>query len=340
MSLHPVWPLWAILFVGLPLVAACVVMLVTRRDRRVSWLRRLGIALAIVAIAIGPSTTAMTASTIQSNAEIFFVVDRTGSMAAEDYGPDGAPRLDGVRHDIDEIVAAFPGARYSIIGWDSQATRQLPLTTDARAVRSWTDTLRQEITSFSTGSQVDRPLVALAEALTGAAERTPSNVRLVYFLSDGENTDGEESSADATLQSFAPLAPLVDGGAVLGYGTSEGGRMRVWDGVTPTADAPYITDPTQGDAEAISRLDEVTLRTIADELGIGYTHRVAPDDVADFTSGVDVQEIAADGRREHVVYTPIVWPFATIALLLLAWEAFAIARAFPLARSGLSREVR
>lgn len=340
MSLHPVWPLWAIAFIALPLVLACGVMLAMRRGNRVAWLRRLGIALAIAVIAIGPSTTTTTASTVQSNAEIFFVVDRTGSMAAEDYGPDGAPRLDGVRHDIDAIVEAFPGARYSIIGWDSQATRQLPLTTDARAVRSWTDTVRQELTSFSTGSQVDRPLGALAEALTGAAERSPSNVRLVYFLSDGENTDGEQSSADAALQSFAPLAPLVDGGAVLGYGTAEGGRMRVWDGITPTQEAPYITDPTQGDAEAISRLDEVTLRTIAEEMGIGYVHRVAPDAVTEFTTGVDIQEIAADGRREHLVYTPIVWPFASIALLLLAWEAFAIARAFPLRRASLSREIR
>lgn len=336
MSLHPVWPLWAIIFVAAPLVVACVVMLVMRRDHRVAWLRRLGIALAIAIIAIGPSTTTTTASTIQSNAEIFFVVDRTGSMAAEDYGPDAVPRLEGVRHDVDAIVEAFPGARYSIIAWDSQATRQLPLTTDARAVRSWTDTLRQELTPFSTGSQVDRPLGALAEALTGAAERSPSNVRLVYFLSDGENTDGEDSSADATLESFAPLAPLVDGGAVLGYGTSEGGRMRVWDGITPTAEAPYITDPTQGGAEAISRIDEVTLRTIADQLGVPYVHRVVPDSVEPFTSGVDVQEIASDGRREHVVYTPLVWPFAAIALALLAWEAFAIARSFPLSRARLA----
>lgn len=339
MSLHPVWPLWAVLFVALPLVLFPAVMLVLRRDRRIAWLRRLGIALSIAIIAIGPSTMHTTASTVQSNAEVFFVVDRTGSMAAEDY--DGtSPRLDGVRHDLEAIVDAFPGARYSIIAWDSQATRQLPLTTDARAVTSWADTVRQELTSFSTGSQVDRPLAALAEALSGAAERTPSNVRLVYFLSDGENTDGEQSSAEAELESFAPLAPLVDGGAVLGYGTTEGGRMKVWDGVTPAEEAPYITDPENGGAEAVSQIDEVTLRTIADQLGIDYVHRIAPDSVEAFTSGVDVQEIASDGRREHVIYQPIVWPFASAALLLLVWEAFTIARTFPVRRAHLAPEVR
>ncbi|MBN8882126.1 MAG: VWA domain-containing protein [Salana multivorans] len=340
MSLHPIWPLWAVLLVALPLVLVCLVMLLRRKDRRIAWLRRLGIALAVGVIAIGPSTMHTTASTVQSNAEIFFVVDRTGSMAAEDY--DGtSPRLDGVRHDLDAIVDAFPGARYSIIAWDSQATRQLPLTTDARAVKSWADTVRQELTSFSTGSQVDRPLGALSEALAGAAERNPSNVRLVYFLSDGENTDGEQSSSSAQLESFAPLAPLVDGGAVLGYGTTEGGRMKVWDGFTPTADAPYITDPTNGGAEAVSRIDEETLRTIAEQLGVEYVHRITPDTVEGFTSGIDVQEISADGRREHVIYQPVVWPFATLALVLLVWESFAIARTFPVSRNRLGAvEVR
>lgn len=330
MSIHPIWPLWALIIVLVPLVAACLVMLVRAARHRTAWARRTVIALAVVWMAIGVSTTDTNPTTVQSNAEIFFVVDRTGSMAAEDYDT-GLPRLAGVRHDLTEIVAAFPGARYSIIGWDSQATRQLPLTTDARAVRSWADTVHQELSSFSTGSQVDRPLDALAEALSGAAERSPSNVRLVYFLSDGENTDGEDSSASAELRSFAGLAPLVDGGAVLGYGTTEGGRMRVNDGVTPAEQAPYIQDPGTGQ-DAISTIDEVTLRTIADQLGVPYAHRIAPDEVTELTAGIDVQDIAGDGRREQVVHRPIVWPGAVVAVVALAWELFALGRAFPMRR--------
>lgn len=330
MSLHPVWPLWAVVLLLVPLLVFCVWQLVRQRSRRSAWARRTGIAAAIALIAIGPSVTETAATTVQSNAEIFFVVDRTGSMAAEDWN--GAqPRLDGVRADMNAIVDAFPGARYSIIAWDSQATQQLPLTTDARAVKSWAETVRTELTSFSTGSQADRPLAALTEALTGAAERRPANVRVVYFLSDGENTNGENSSADAQLESYAGLAPLVDGGAVLGYGTPEGGRMRVNDGVTAAADAPYIQDPETG-TDAISRIDEVTLRTIAEQLGVEYVHRITPDTVEPFTSTVDVADIAGDGRREQVVYRPIVWPGAAIALGLLAWEVFSLARTFPTRR--------
>ena len=49
----------------------------------------------------------------------------------------------------------------------------------------------------------------------------------------------------------------------------------------------YIHDYETG-ADAVSRLDEPNLVRIADELGVGYVHRTAPDDVDD---------IAADAAR-------------------------------------------
>ena len=53
-------------------------------------------------------------------ADVLFVVDTTGSMAALDYDGD-SPRLDGVRADIVELAAEFPGAHFSLIRFDSQA---------------------------------------------------------------------------------------------------------------------------------------------------------------------------------------------------------------------------
>src|SRR5699024_11879615 len=97
------------------------------------------------------------------------------------------------------------------------------------------------------GSSIDRPLDELARSLTSAEERNPGNVRLVFVVTDGENTDGSASDAGGDFRSFADLEPLVDGGAVLGYGTAEGGTMRSYDGTSSTGfgtDAPYITDDT------------------------------------------------------------------------------------------------
>lgn len=335
MTLRMLWPVWALIAVFVPLLALCVWRWrASAGERRVDWLRRTAMVLCVAVIGLCPAIPKTEQDGLVSNAELYFVVDRTGSMAAEDYDG-GQPRLEGVSQDMVALTQALPGSRYAIISFDSQATRQLPLTTDARAVRSWADTLRQEITAYSAGSSVDRPLDQLTATLTAAAERNPSNVRLVFFLSDGENTNGSGSDASDGFASFADLAPLIDGGAVLGYGTAEGGRMRSYDGTDNTGfgtDAPYITDDTG--ADAISRIDETTLRTIADQMGIQYSHRIRPDDVTPLVDGINLEAISADGRRDLTTYTDVYWPAAVLLALLLAWEAWDLTREVPKSKRG------
>lgn len=335
MILRFAWPWWLVLLVfGTMLVLALRSWWRWRGEGRgPDWLRRAGMVLCAAVVALAPAVPAST-QRVATTMEVFFVVDRTGSMAAEDYGG-GRPRLEGVRHDVAALVDATAGARYSIIAFDSQATRQLPLTSDARAVGAWAETVRQEITGYSAGSSVDRPLTVLQEALTGARERNPGNVRVVFLLSDGENTAGAESADGA----WADLAPLVDGGAVLGYGTPEGGRMRVYDGTERTGagtDAPFIVDGTRpGSPPAVSRIDETTLRRVAAELGVPYAHRTGPGPVADLVAGIDVEEIVtADGRAEVVTYRDVWWPAAVTLAGLLAWEAYALAGALARLREG------
>lgn len=325
MTLRMMWPLWVTLVVFTPLLVLTIWRSArSRGERRVDWVRRTAMVLALVVIALTPAVPSTQSTQVSSNAELFFVVDRTGSMAAEDYnGSD--PRLEGVRHDLVALTEAMPGARYSIIGFDSQATRQLPMTTDARAVRSWAQTLTQEITAYSSGSAIDRPLQALATALETSAERNPANVRLVFLFSDGENTQEDP------VESFAPLASLVDGGAVLGYGTPNGGQMRSYDGTSntgPGTQAPFITDPATGQP-AISRLDEAQLRTVAADLGIRYERRNAPESLTHLVQDINVDEIAADGRRDIRFYRDVYWPAAVVLALLLAWEAWDLSREIP-----------
>ena len=330
MILRLLWPVWVLALVFLPLLGLTIWRVAgSHGEHRRDWLRRTGIVAAAAIIGLCPSVPSTENEQLTSNAELFFVVDRTGSMAAEDYNGDEA-RLAGVRADLVALTAAMPGARYTIIGFDSQATRQLPMTTDARAVRSWADTMAQEITAYSAGSSIDRPLQALTTSLTAAQERNPSNVRLLFLFSDGENTNGSDSEAGDGFESFEGLAPMIDGGAVLGYGTAEGGPMRSYDGTSNTGagtDAPYITDDTGADAR--SRIDETSLRTVAGQLGVEYTHRIAPDDVSFLVSGINVQEIASDGRRDLTTYSDVYWPAAAILALLLAWEAWDLSREIP-----------
>ncbi len=321
MTWQPLWPQWTI---ALPVMAAlgCLALVFVRSGTRIAWSRRFVAMAAVAVMAAGPSVSENQPTAVQSNAEIFFVVDMTGSMGAEDF--DGQQqRLVGVRHDIVSIATEFPGSRFALIVWDSQTTVQLPLTTDARAVSSWAETSSRENTASSTGSKLDRPLDALTNALQNSFTRAPQNVRLVYFLSDGENMEGTKASADVSLKSYEGLASFVDGGAVLGYGTPEGGQMRVRALDVPDEEAELIQDSTGN--PAVSRLDEKTLRSIADQLGIPYIHRFTTDAVDAIVSGVDLATILGDGRRDQIVTRPVVWPLGWLVLGIMAWEAVALA---------------
>jgi von Willebrand factor type A domain. len=317
MTLRFVWEPWLVATVLVVLGGVCAWALLRDPAHRARWWRRLGLVLATVAIGATPAVVAETTE-VTSRLALFIVVDRTGSMAAEDWDG-GRPRLDGVRADVVALTEAFPGARYSVIGFDSQAVRQLPLTTDARAVVAWADTLHQEPTTSSTGSSLDRPVGLLGSVLSSAAERSPQDVRLVFLLADGEDT---AQSTGPGIEGYRELRPLVDGGAVLGYGTAAGAPMRSWNGTT-NPNQPYIVDRSQpGDPVAISRIDEANLRAAADALGVPYLHRATPGGLEALAAGVEAETVIEDGRATANVYRDLYWPFAWAAVVLLAWEAF------------------
>ena len=167
MRLEPLLPLWALIPLFGAMLALCIVLLVRRPHQRTAWGRRVLMVALLLAVALRPVTPIESEQTERMNANVFFVVDRTGSMNAEDYAGD-RPRLEGVRADMTRVMEMTEGARYSILAFDSTATRQLPLTTDAGAAAAWIDTLTTEPTAYSTGSNVDRALNPLLVEISEA----------------------------------------------------------------------------------------------------------------------------------------------------------------------------
>lgn len=120
--------------------------------------------------------------------EAYFVVDRTGSTAAE--GWDGSkPRIDGVRNDISIMTNILTGSRFSIVPWDSRAHTDLPLISDASVVILYMDSFDREPSSSSQGSSMNRPARDLAKLLKKSKERHPQNVRTLFVLPDGETSN-------------------------------------------------------------------------------------------------------------------------------------------------------
>ena len=307
MILNPVQPVALVIIFTILLLGFGIWRLIAaeKPSLRLAWSLRIVMVILLLLVALRPTIPGGdTGPRASGELEVWFVIDTTSSMAAQDYGdapaepsdpnaPAVTPentRLAGAKADILEITQNLTGAKFSLVSFDAASTQRVPLTSDSAAVESATSVLTQEVTTYSRGSSIDEPVEMLAGLLEDAAAAAPDNPRVLFYLGDGEQTSGQEPG------SFEELAPYLTGGAVLGYGTEAGGRMLEFDGFSDQySDVTYIQDYSQSPAtDAISKIDEATLGTIADQLGVSYVHRTAPGDLDDVLAGIDVGELSIE----------------------------------------------
>ncbi|MFJ6114712.1 VWA domain-containing protein [Agrococcus sediminis] len=326
-TFHPTLPV-LVAVVGVALLALCAWQLVAARGRRMAWLRRTLLVALAVAMAFRPALPGGEVPTASIQARVFVMVDTSQSVAAEDWGSE--PRLVGMQEDVVEIARSFAGADISVISFDSTASLRVPLTDDGSAVIEMVRALRPEIAQQSRGTSVAAAHDLLLAELERSAAEEPDSPAIVFYLGDGEHT------AEEPPQSFDDVAGLVDRGFVLGYGTEEGGRMRV-SSFDPTDEA-YLQDPAGGDA--ISRIDEQQLQSIADELGISYLHRQPGLPLDDALGPMAVLDGEADLDRTEEARLEVAWVLAGPIALLLAWEGLSLARSLRSTRGILREEAR
>jgi Ca-activated chloride channel family protein len=330
MRFEPLIPVPVLAVVAAAVAAA--VMMGRRRGprRRPDWVTVRWTAMGVLAllVAIDPTIGGGRVAVRRSDANVLFVVDTTGSMAAEDYA-DGEPRLVGVRQDVMALADEFRGAHFSLITWNSKTRVIVPWTTDRGALDSAAALLRQEWTLYAAGSRLDEPQATMRRSLPRAT--SDGGYDVVFFLSDGEHTERPAA------QSFEVLADDVTGGAVLGYGTTDGARMRVYIGRDEEPDQ-FIHDYETA-TDAISRIDEENLNTIASDLGVPYIHRTEPGglgEVADqATDGAGTVYAGERDTAQRLYWLPA---FGLVGLVL--WHLAATSLEIVDSRRALGRSVR
>lgn len=270
--------------------------------------RRVGIVVTLLVVLWQPGFGTRAAPTEVTDIDVLVVVDRTRSMAALDYR--GGPRITGVKRDLADLAAALPGARLALMTFGTEATLELPFTSDAATFATAVDTLRLEGPFDGTGSQTDRPLAAMQAVLERADAQHPDRRRIVVFVSDGENTDGAEP------ESYGGLEDLVDGGIVLGYGTAEGATMPAADDLS--GDEGFVYDQDTGE-DAVSRLDEDNLEAIADQLAIDYEHRTEPGGMAAIADRFEASYSSGDSEGAAAEHD-LTWVFGLLLLALVLLE--------------------
>lgn len=284
----------------------------------VNWNIRIAMAVLAVLIAFRPGIggAVRAEEPVGSDLEILLVVDETLSMSALDYA--GArSRHEGVREDLTAITRALPDARFGMIGFGRDAKVDLTFTDSRTAVQRAVQDIKREPLMAGTGTVMDRPLALMTKVLKQAEEQHPDRRRIVIFLSDGENT-----KAGAVQASFKPAAKYVDDGAVLGYGSSAGGRM-------PTGGEPpwtFVRDLSTGE-DALSRIDEPNLQTIARQLGVDYAYRGGTGSLSDWAAALSQggDTVAGEETDDFELYWILAILLAGLALVelrldVLAWR--------------------
>ncbi|MEA1263904.1 VWA domain-containing protein [Microbacterium maritypicum] len=275
---------------------------------RALWAMRLLLVLACFAMLMRPGIPGGATQTLATDTDIVLVVDTTASIVAEDWD-DGEPRLDGIRADVRALVEEYPGARFALITSDAAAELRMPLTTDTTALLGSLGVLRPEVTSQSRGSSIGIAAPLLSETLASAAESSPDRSRMVFYFGDGEQT------VDTAPESFSASEKYTDSGAVFGYGTAEGGPMRITTGGVSDQGGDYIQ--YQG-ADALSVIDESNLETIADQLGVTYATRTADAAPSLPEAPSTTTDYADSGEVGNVI--ELYWIAALVALAILGVE--------------------
>ena len=274
MSISPVLPI--------PLmVIICIAMIALKRKGMWNYTRQILIAVLIFAINLRPAIPSDKITVVKNDVDVLFVVDNTISMLAEDYGSDDERRMDAVRADIESIMEEFEGARFGLITFDDSANYVIPYTSEPAIVLSATETLEGRLKEYAGGTSLNIAFDEMKDVLeknTGANDDEDDDeededivtgkdrIQVVFFISDGEITSGDR------LRSFEKISGLIDTGAVLGYGTSQGGRMYVRNYYDDTYELLEYYDSGYNRVTAISKIDEGNLQDIASDLGVSYYH--------------------------------------------------------------------
>ena len=251
--------------------------------------------------------------TLENNVDVIFVIDKTISMNAEDYEGNNK-RLDGVKKDSKEIIKELNGAKFSLITFDNDTKVIIPLTRDSLMASEALDVIEPIDELYARGTSLNKPIEDLKKILKKSYDNDRDKIRVIFYISDGEITD------ESKLKSYSSLKKYINYGAVLGYGTSEGGKMKYRNSF-PLEGEPeeeYVEDFSNYPSyEAISKIDESNLKRIAKDLNLPYIHMTNKDELNKVLTKVKNNMSSKMSSTTKDCFDDIYYIFAIPLLLLI-----------------------
>lgn len=307
--------------IPIPVMAViCVVLIVFKRRGVMPYIRQILIVLLLFVINLRPmyATENIKVKTQKMDLNVLLVVDDTISMIASDQ--EGyETRLDKAKADMNYIVENLPGAKFSVICFNNNTHVMTPFTDSADYLRNAIDSVYPLSPSYATGTNISICIETLEDVLHEASQTSGKSQFVMFFLSDGENTDNNQSGT------FYDLDDFIAGGAVMGYGTERGGHMNYYDALhdvyRPVVDTRYYAD-----SEAVSRIDETNLRSIAQQIHVPYINMGSNEELDDVLENLRTDFLSEPEEQYKTGYSDIYFILMIPLALLTAYEFISLRR--------------
>ncbi len=179
--------------------------------------------------------------------EMMLVVDVSNSMLAEDFAPN---RLAKTKYAIQRLFEGLKSQeRVGLIAFAGEAKVELPITSDYRMAKSFSDRLSPKMVGVQ-GTDVGKALDLALLSFSSTSEAS----RVVILITDGEAHDRDAMAAAERAKAQGVKIFTV------GIGTPEGAPIMI--------DGEYIKDE-KGDI-VVTKLGEEMLQSIATTTEAGY----------------------------------------------------------------------
>lgn len=210
--------------------------------------------------------------------DVVFALDVSKSMLAEDIAPN---RLEKSKQLVTQIINNLAGDRIGIIGYAGSAFPQVPITTDFSSAKLFLNGMDTNMVS-SQGTAI-KEAIELAQTYYNDEEQTN---RVLFIISDGEDHEGDIAQMVNEATSIGIRIFTI------GVGTIEGGPIPIKrNGILQY----YKRD--ENNEQVVTRLEEITLKEIAEEANGEYIDGSNTKDVIEQVStilnGMDKKEFEA-----------------------------------------------
>jgi Ca-activated chloride channel homolog len=243
--------------------------------------------------------------------DVVFLLDLSKSMLATDVQPN---RLQRAKLTILDFLHRQKGGRVGLVSFAGNAFLRVPLTADYDAFEeSVTDASPEDL--YVPGSDLARALIAGKNAFEKSDQR-----KVLVLFTDGEDL-GELGVR--TAKEFAKDGIVV---FTVGVGTPSGGQVLV-----PGPAGQPISLMDDAGQPVVSKLDEETLRAIAEATGGNY-HRLnrVSEASGEVLRGLKTTETAPGAKARRRGIDRYVWPLGVAILLLIVESLLTTRRRQPL----------